>query len=159
MQGKSLLVEAEGVRFLVGATPIAVKGKWGVRVLVEATSADGKVHAISNVTDLLSFGGTIDALDGGEAGGGFGEGGSHGEKVEIPPGKPVKFSRDYPGKNDWDPIAPGQVLRLDVGLWSLSSPEEKKTWPAWSLVTVELSVPRKGGAQVKLIHGQTSVTR
>jgi hypothetical protein len=157
----ALVVELDGARFTVTASPFPQGKGWGVRVSVEASSADNEPHAIDGDETNLVFSGTIEALDDGELGAGFGEGGVPGGSHEILPGKPLRFHRDYPGKNDWSPIERSQRLDLTVSLWSLSSmeDEEAKRWLTPHLLSVELTVPRVGAPHVKLSRAGVAVGR
>jgi hypothetical protein len=128
-------------------------------VSVEASSADNEPHTIGGDETRMVFSGSIETLDDGGMGGGFGEGGVPGGAHEILPGKPLRFHRDYPGNTDWSPVERSQRLELGVSLWSLSSQGGKKKWFTPHLLTVELTVPRAGAPHVKLSRAGVAVGR
>jgi hypothetical protein len=124
MTTAGLEVEVEGVRFMPKVAAIKSGNGWGVRVTVSAKVVDEEAHSLLDPKNgPLAFAGSIDrgveVLRIGDKRDG------DGEKL-IGPGEKIELVRDWPGKSGEKPLAAGQTLTLEVGLWGLGPDADQR---------------------------------
>jgi hypothetical protein len=141
-----LKVEVLGARFLVKAKPIRTQAGFEIQVSVES-SANETLSLASPDGGPLAFAGSVTRAKGSEPERFGDERKGEGEKT-LGSAKPLKFSRNWPGKGV-RPLANGDVLELDVGLWGLGhSPEDRRA--VKQLARVKARVDNwKGSARVE----------
>ncbi len=114
---EGLQIDVAGARFFPKARAVKVKGGWGVTIDVKASAEDDRTHSLLRSNDgALAFAGTV--VRGGKATE-FGDERGSGEEQLLFPGAPLTLSRNWPGNLDLAPLARGDELRLEVGLWGL----------------------------------------
>jgi hypothetical protein len=136
-----LEVEVEGVRFMPKATAIKSGNGWGVRVTVAAKVLDQDAHSLLDPKNgPLAFAGSVDrggeVLRIGDQRDGEGE-------ILIASGENVSFTREWPGKGGDKPLAAGQTLTLEVGLWGLG-PDADQRRPVRDFFQVKMRAGDKG---------------
>jgi hypothetical protein len=143
---EGLKVEVLGARFLIKAKPIRTQAGFEIQVSVEA-SANESLSLASPNGGPLAFAGSVTRAKGSEPERFGDERQGDGEKT-LTSGKPLKFSRNWPGKGV-RPLANGDVLELDVGLWGLGhGPEDRRA--VKQLARVKARVDNwKGSARVE----------
>jgi hypothetical protein len=141
-----LKVEVIGARFLVKAKPIRTQAGFEIQVSVEA-SANEDLSLAWPSSGPLAFAASVTRSKASEPERIGDERKGDGEKT-LTSGKPLKFSRNWPGKGV-RPLANGDVLELDVGLWGLGhSPEDRRA--VKQLARVKARVDNwKGSARVE----------
>ena len=137
---EGLQIDVEGARFLPKAKAVRVKGGWGVAIDVRASAEDDRTHSLLRGNDgALAFAGTV-VRRGKEAE--FGDERSTGEEQLLFPGSSLTLSRKWPGTLDLAPLARGDELRLEVGLWGLGR-DAKSRRPVKKFFLVRVSVGQK----------------
>lgn len=138
--GNTVVVEVEGVKFEPKVTAIQKKGGWGVKVSVKATSTDGHMHRLlSPENGPLAFAAKIRKEGGGDE--------THADERKgedeafVPPDDSTDFSREYPGAKE-APVAKGQTLELQVGLWGLGIDANRRR-PIRKLFIVKMETGNK----------------
>lgn len=117
---EGLKVKAEGVLFIPTVEVARVGGGWGVKVKVEARSDDEGVHSLLAPTDReLAFAGAVKRADGSSEN--FSDRREGERDLEVTPKRSVKLARAWPAKGGPKPLAPGDELKLQVGLWGLGA--------------------------------------
>lgn len=113
---EGLKIDVSGVRFLATAAPARAGGGWGVKVKVKASAIDGKEHKLlSPKNGPLAFAGKVDR------GGKVEQLGDEraGEEERVISEKGIEFTREWPGKTGNKPLAAGESLELQVGIWGV----------------------------------------
>jgi hypothetical protein len=133
-------IEVAGVRFVANVKPVKVAAGWGVEVEVEATSMDGKPHVLlSPKNGPLAFGGKVDRSGKAEQLSDKRDG----DKEEVVhPKEPFNFGRTWPSKSDVKPLAAGDSLELQVGLWGLGDNSESRR-QVRDFLTVKMAAGKK----------------
>lgn len=113
---EGLRITVSGIEFVPKATAVRVGNGWGVKLDVEARAQDGETHALfSPEQGPLAFhasvtrGGAKEQL--GDQRKGDGE--------QYVTDDPLTFSRTWPGDMAIKPLAAGDQLELQVGLWGV----------------------------------------
>jgi len=123
MSQDGLKIEVIGGRFLVNVKPVRTPAGFEIQVNVEA-SASEPLSLASPDTGPLAFAGSVTRAKASEPERFGDERKGDGEKA-LGSGKPLKFSRNWPGKGG-RPLGNGDVLELDVGLWGLGHSAEDR---------------------------------
>lgn len=132
-------VSIDGVMFHVKAEAKRVGAGWGVVVKVEAESEGGLTrYLMSPEAGPLAFAAKVIERERVVTEMGDGRVGE-GSKSVTPEGS-LEFARTWPAKGA-KPLAGGQELELQVGLWGLGR-EEGKTRPIKGFVVVKLVAPK-----------------
>src|SRR6185436_6159625 len=115
MTPEGLEIRSEGMRFTTNADAVRVAGGWGVKLSVEAIVKDDEKHSLLRPRNgPLALAGRVQR---GERSESFKDE-RHGDGEQaLLPGAKVKLTRTWPGKDGAKPLAEGQTLELDVGLW------------------------------------------
>lgn len=116
MSQDGLKVEVIGGRFLVNVKPVRTPAGFEIQVNVEASSTE-PLSLASPDSGPIAFAGSVTRAKATEPERFGDERKGDGEKT-LGSGKPLKFSRNWPGKGG-RPLGNGDVLELDVGLWGL----------------------------------------
>jgi hypothetical protein len=146
MSQDGLKIEVIGGRFLVNAKPIRTQAGFEIEVSVEA-SATEPLSLASPDSGPLAFAGSVTRAKASEPERFGDERKGDGEKT-LGSGKPLKFSRNWPGKGV-RPLANGDVLELDVGLWGLGhGPEDRRAVKQFARIKARVD-NWKGSARVE----------
>jgi hypothetical protein len=146
MSQDGLKVEVLGARFLVNAKPIRTQAGFEIQVSIEA-SATEPLSLLSPEGGPLAFAGSVTRAKASEPERFADERKGDGDKT-LGSGKPLKFSRNWPGKGV-RALGNGDVLELDVGLWGLGhGPDDRRA--VKQLARVKARVDNwKGSARVE----------
>lgn len=137
-----LRIEVAGARFQPKVEAVKVGGGWGVKVTVKGTSHNGEKHSILAPEDRqLAFAGTVKRAGKAEE---FNDERAGEDEVVIDQGQPVTLVRQWPGNIDVKPVANGQTLELEVGLWGLGkSAKTRKPLRKFFVVKMPVAGGRK----------------
>lgn len=135
-------VKVEGVTFTPTAEAVRVGKGWGVKVRVEAKAEDDATHSL-----LAPKSGEI-AMAGEVRRSGQSEperltdrrDGDH--EVLVRPNKPATLTRTWPAKDGPAPLARGDELRLDLGIWGLGADAASRR-PVKKLCRVDVKFDRE----------------
>ena len=116
MTQDGLKVDVIGAHFLVNTKAVRTPAGFEIHVDVEASANEARSLA-SPDSGPLAFAGSVTRAKASEPERFGDERKGDGEKT-LGSGKPLKFSRTWPGKGG-RPLGNGDVLELDVGLWGL----------------------------------------
>lgn len=132
-------VKVAGVVFTPTAEAVKVAGGWGVRVTVEAKSDDETTHSLlAPKAAELAFAGKIlrDRSAEPEA---FSDRRAGDRELEVTPNKAVKLERVWPPPGGPKPLAMGDALELQVGIWGLGADASSRR-PVGKLCRVEVKL-------------------
>ncbi len=135
-------IQLEGAEFQPRAETVAVRGGTGVKLTVQA-SANLDLSLLNPKNGPLAFGGTVRR----EQVEKFGDRRQGESELKLSPGRPVTFSRTWPGP-DQKPLAPHEELTLQVGLWGLGPTAEDRR-PIKRFFVVKLSGDPKSSPSVE----------
>lgn len=146
---EGLRVLVEGIAFTPKAEAVRAGGGWGVKVTVEARSDDEAVHSLLAPQEgEVAFAAEVRRANE-EAPERFSDRRESDRDLEVRPGKPVKLSRTWPAKGGATPLALGDTLLLDIGIWGLGRDSASRR-PLNKLARVELKFD-KGKPRVKVM--------
>jgi hypothetical protein len=135
-----LQIDVVGVRFRPKATAVKVGGGWGVNVEVETSAEDDQQHSLLAGTDgALAFAGSV------KRGGSeqrFKDQRGVTEEQTVFPGAPVTLSRQWPEGTGQKPLAAGDELVLQVGLWGVGD-DARSRRPVMKFFQVRMKVGAK----------------
>jgi hypothetical protein len=148
-QGRQIryVVNPDGMRVRVAGVVLVPKaelvtkgGLSTIKLVVEASSEDGKTHSILAPSGKeLAFAGKVRRADGTEET--FTDQREGDRDVSIGEGTDAKLSRTFPDKGK-KPFKTGDEVELAVGLWGLGEDANSRR-PVRALCKVTLSFPRK----------------
>lgn len=127
---EGLKIQINGAEFTPTAESIKVRGGYGVKLSVTASTEEERV-LFSPKGGPMAFGGKV--TRGGEVEK-FGDRRKGSHDVALSPGSPIAFSRTWPA-DDQEPLAQGDELELHVMLWGLGpDAETRRPVPKFLLV-------------------------
>jgi hypothetical protein len=115
---EGLKIQVDGVTFMAKAQPIRTPNGFNVRVTVSATASESR-SLLAPKRGPLAFAGAVKRAGKGEPEP-FGDEREGDGEEPLGAGTTVKLSREWPPKGV-RPLANGDVLELDVGLWGLGT--------------------------------------
>lgn len=138
------VIEAHGVHFELAAAPVRLQDGWGVNVSLRANSIDGQPHVIRGASPYgMRFQGHMSRTGPGSiSASGFGEGGTSSKVGAVSAEQELELERSYPGQTDWDVVATGTTLRLQVRIYVETAAGTERV----KLGTVVVVVPEDGPA-------------
>lgn len=140
---EGLHVEVEGADFEPSVEAIRVEEGWGIELSVEATAQSDLVLA-SPPAGPLAFGGKVQRRSGKIES--FGDTRESGEDVSLGPESPRSFSKKWPIAGV-APLAVGEELELQVGLWGLGRSGEDQR-PVRKFVVVKMRADSHGAQPI-----------
>jgi hypothetical protein len=134
-------IEMAGARFAIGAKAVRRGGGWGVDVRVVATSINEQGHQVlAPKHGALSFAGTVERAGQKER---FNDQ-REGDATEgIEPHKKLVIDRVWPSGLKVKPLAAGETLDLQVGLWGFGD-DAASTRPVNEFFEVKLVAHKHG---------------
>lgn len=138
----SLKIQVAGAEFYPQAEMIRIAGGYGVKVSVEATASVPLV-LLAPKGGPLAFSGSVR----GSTNRKFGDTRDGQDEMSLTPNVPITFERTWPAPGQ-PPLAQGQQLELEVGLWSLG-PDAASRRPVRKFFVVKLRGEAKGRAVVE----------
>ena len=134
---EGLRVTVSGVEFIPRATPVRVGSGWGVKIDVQARARDDLPHVLYEPDQgPLAFFAIVERNGTKEERGDQRQG--QGEEYVTTDG--IEFSRTWPGDMGMKPLAAGERLELQVGLWGVGKSMTRHR-------------PLKGFLTVKMVGG------
>lgn len=118
---EGLNIQINGAEFTPTAESIKVRGGYGVKLSITASSEEDRV-LFSPQGGPMAFGGKVTRSGEVEK---FGDRRKGSHDVALSPGSPIAFSRTWPA-DDQQPLAKGDELELHVMLWGLGSDSETR---------------------------------
>jgi hypothetical protein len=139
LAGGKLEVETNGVRFKPSVKAVKVGGGWGLKLMVQAEVVDGEQHVLLKPDEgIFAFAGEITRK--GKEPERFGdERKSEGEAV-VKPDEKSDFERSWPDAGG-KPLAKGDKLKLEVGLWGLGN-DKKSRRPVKKFLIVSMNAEK-----------------
>jgi len=138
----SLKIQVDGAVFYPQAEMVRIAGGYGVKVTVEATSSVPLV-LLAPKGGPLAFSGRVR----GSTTQKFGDTREGDDEMSLTPNQPITFERTWPGPEQ-KPLAQGQQLELEVGLWSLGRDASSRR-PVRKFFVVKLRGEAKARATVE----------
>lgn len=138
MVGGKLEIHAEGVRMKPVAKAVKHGAGWGIALEVTAESEDEKMHSfLAPKARALALAGKLTRKSGGVET--LSDAREGDDEALLSPGTPLVLERKWPNKASDKPLASGDKLELQVGLWGLG-PEAKARRPLKKLLLVSMTV-------------------
>jgi hypothetical protein len=148
MIGGKLEVETNGVRFRPSVKAVKTGGGWGIKLMVETEVVDGETHVLLNPeSGIFAFAREI-TRKGKEPERFWDERKGDGEAIVKPDDK-GKFERDWPGTTGDKPLAKGDKVKIEVGLWGLGD-DKKSRRPVKKFLIVSLDAGKANPSAVVL---------
>src|SRR5262245_17234236 len=143
---EGLRVEILGVKFVPKAEAVKTPAGVGVKLTIEATTAEAR-SLLAPEHGPLAFAGSIKRKGKGEPET-FGDDRKGEGELLLDPAKPTKIIREWPGKKGGG-LGNGDVLELDVGLWGLGATAAERR-PVKQFLRVKVVVEEwKGRARIE----------
>ena len=145
---EGMKITINGVEFIPRAEAIKVRGGWGVRLTVSASSTEKRV-LFSPSRGPMAFGGIVTRKGEDEK---FGDKREGGAEVQLAADDSVSFSRTWPGPDE-KPLQPGDQLELHVMLWGLG-PDSETRRPVAKFLMVKMAADKQGAQPLIQPPGQ-----
>ncbi len=151
VSSEGLRVTVSEVEFIPRATPVRVGAGWGVKIDVSARARDDQPHVLFRPEQgPLAFFAVVNRSGKKE------ERGDHrrGQGEEYVTENGIEFSRTWPGNMGMQPLAAGEQLELQVGLWGVGKSMTRHR-PLKGFFTVKMV----GGSQAQAVVSPPSTTQ
>ena len=145
---EGMKITINGVEFIPRAEAVKVRGGWGVRLTVSASSTENRV-LFSPSRGPMAFGGIVTRKGEDEK---FGDKREGGAEVELAADDSISFSRTWPGPDE-KPLQPGDQLELHVMLWGLG-PDSETRRPVAKFLMVKMAADKQGAQPLIQPPGQ-----
>lgn len=137
-----LRVKVAGVAFTPTAEAVKVAGGWGIKVRVEAKSDDEATHSLlAPKAAEVAFAGHIRRAGGADAES-FSDRRDGDRELEVTPNKSAKLQRAWPPAGGPKPLAVGDELELQIGIWGLGADAGSRR-PVGKLCRVEVKFDKE----------------
>lgn len=148
MVGGKLEVETNGVRFRPSVKAVKSGGGWGIKLSVETEVVDGETHVLlAPEAGIFAFAREITRK--GKEPERFWDERKGDAETMVKPDEKGSFERAWPGTTGDKPLAKGDKVKIEVGLWGLGN-DKKSRRPVKKFLIVSLNADKANPSAVVL---------